>query len=309
VAVLVAVYGLKLIVQSGSSLGPAVSIAFGFGVGVLFLRRQRSLAHPLLDLSLFRRPNFSGTVAMLTLNAVVMFAMSFFIAQLLQVVLGLSPFEAGVWTLPSAITLIASSLFAPRLLRFVSAPSLMVLGSLVCAAGFAVLSQGPAGGLPVVVAAGLICAVGAGPIATLAAATIVGSAPPERAGSAASISSLSGDFGGALGIALIGSIGLAIYRSAMAGSIPAEVSAQSARAALDSVGGAAAVTGSLPDPDGAAILAAASAAFSTAFVACAVICGVLSVIASGILAAATRGAFATNPAGDGLVMSRSDGPL
>lgn len=176
------VYGLKLVAQDGPSAIAAVAIGAGLVLGVLFVRRQRQLAHPLIDLDLFRAPTFNATVVTLTLNSAVMFAASFFTAQYLQLVLGLSPAQAGLWTVPGVLAVLASSQLAPRLLRWGTPTALMVAGSLVCAVGFAVLTQAPAAGLPVVVGGSVLIALGVGPIATLANAAIVGAAHPNAPG-------------------------------------------------------------------------------------------------------------------------------
>ena len=140
------------------------------------------------------------------------FGLFIFVAQYLQLVLGLSPLEAGLWSLPSSAGFIAGAILAPTLLRGVR-PAYVIGGGLALAAlGFAVISQ--AGGVgsspaPIFLARPL-------PRRGLATELIVGSAPPERAGAASGISETSAEFGGALGIALLGSIGAAVYRSQMA---------------------------------------------------------------------------------------------
>ena len=78
----------------------------GLALGVAFVRRQRTLADPLIDLRLFRVPAFSASLATNTLGFFVTFGIFFFIAQYLQLVLGLSPLEAGLWTVPSAAAFI-----------------------------------------------------------------------------------------------------------------------------------------------------------------------------------------------------------
>ena len=127
-AVLSGVYGLKLIAQDGPSRIAALAIGAGLALGALFVRRQQQLAHPLIDLHLFRIPTFNVTVVTLTLNSAVMFAASFFTAQYLQLVLGLSPMRAGLWTLPGVIAVLFSSRLAPRLLGWSSPNALMVGG-------------------------------------------------------------------------------------------------------------------------------------------------------------------------------------
>src|SRR2546428_63328 len=285
VAVLATIFGLKLVAQDGLSLIPVASIAAGVVFGALFVRRQRRLAHPLIDLQLFRIPVFSATVVTLTLNAFVMFASSFFTAQYLQLVLGLSPLQAGLWTLPSAIGIVIASQIAPRLVRRAPPATVMMGGALVCALAFALLAFVSVGGLAVLVIGSVVATVGAGPIAALANATIVGAAPPEQAGSAAAISQTSIDFGGALGIAVLGSLGVAVYRVVMAGAIPAGVSPVAAQLARDTLAGAVAVSRDLPASTGAALLDSARGAFGEAYLAFAVISAVLMIVAAVVLAA------------------------
>jgi DHA2 family multidrug resistance protein-like MFS transporter len=143
-AVLSGVYGLKLVAQDGPSVAAGMAILAGVLLGAVFVRRQRRLADPLIDLRLFRVPTFNATVVTLTVNAAVMFAASFFTAQYLQLVLGLPPARAGLLTVPAVVAVTVSSQLAPRLVRWASPNTLMVLGSLVCAAGFALLTQGGA---------------------------------------------------------------------------------------------------------------------------------------------------------------------
>jgi MFS transporter, DHA2 family, multidrug resistance protein len=260
-------------------------------LGALFLRRQRQLAHPLIDLDLFRAPTFNAAVVTLTLNAAVMFAASFFTAQYLQLVLGLSPApaRAGLWTLPGVIAVLASSQLARRLLRWGNPNALMVAGSLVCAVGFAVLTQVPAGGLPVVVGGSVLISLGAGPIATLANAAIVGAAPPARAGAAAAISQSSVDLSGSPGMAVIGSVAVAVHRSAMAGVAPAGLPSDAVESARGALGGAVAVSRGLPAEAGGVLLEAARGAFGDGYLAFAVISAALMLAAAGALTAVVRG--------------------
>ena len=81
---------------------PALSIVAGLVLGTAFVRRQRSLDVPLIDLGLFRVPAFSAALVVNLLAFFVAFGAFLSIAQYLQLVVGLSPFEAGSWTVPSA---------------------------------------------------------------------------------------------------------------------------------------------------------------------------------------------------------------
>jgi DHA2 family multidrug resistance protein-like MFS transporter len=259
-------------------------------LGAGFVRRQRGLAEPLIDVGLFRVPAFSAALVVFVLNAVVMFGASFFSAQYLQLVLGLSPLRAGLLTLPGAISVTAGTMVAPALARRARPAEVMTGGLLVCATGFLVLALVGYGGLPFLVAGSVLTALGAGPLVTLVPDAIVGAAPPERAGAAASISSTAAEFGGALGLAVLGSVGVFVYRSAMAGAGAGTalvgVPAEAAGTARETLGGAVAVARRLAPDAGGALLEAARGAYAVAFVDVALICAVLMVVAAGVMAAA-----------------------
>jgi MFS transporter, DHA2 family, multidrug resistance protein len=244
---------------------PVLSIAAGGAVGIVFVRRQRTLADPLIDLRLFRVPAFSTALATFASSIFVIAGIFLFIAQYLQLVLRLSPLVAGLWTVPSAGGLIAGSMLAPVLVRRVRPAFVMAGGLALSAVGFGMLAQvNAASGLAILVAGSVVLALGVAPVGTLATDIIVGSAPPERAGAASGISETSAELGGALGIAVLGSIGTAVYRSEVAGAVPADVPPDAASAARDTLGGAVAAAEELPDPLGGELLDAAREAFTQA---------------------------------------------
>jgi MFS transporter, DHA2 family, multidrug resistance protein len=261
--VLALIYGLKQIAQDGLGWLPALSIAVGLAFGAVFVRRQRTLANPLMDLRLFRAPAFSASLVAFLLSIFVIAGVFFFIAQYLQLVLGLSPLEAGLWTLPSAGGLIAGSMLAPLVARRVRPAFVMAAGLVLSAVGFGMVAQiGVGSGLAILVAGSVIFSLGIAPVGTLATDIIVGSAPPEKAGAASGISETSAEFGGALGIAILGSIGTTVYRSEVAGAFPDGVPSGVAGAAMDTLGGAVAVADQLPGPLAAELLDAAREAFT-----------------------------------------------
>jgi DHA2 family multidrug resistance protein-like MFS transporter len=262
-AVLLVIWGLKQLARDGLGLPPALSIAAGLVVGVVFVRRQQTLADPLLDLRLFRSPAFSAALTANVLDFFVAFAALLFLAQYLQLVLGLSPLQAGLWMLPSSLGFIVGSLLTPLLVRRARPALVMAAGMVLAAAGFGLLTQlDPAAGLAVLVAGSVAFSLGSAPMTTLATDLMVGTAPPERAGAASGISETSSEFGGALGIAVLGSIGSAVYRGQMTEAVPAAVSGEAAAAARDTLGGAVAAAGKLPEQLGAALLDAAREAFT-----------------------------------------------
>jgi DHA2 family multidrug resistance protein-like MFS transporter len=261
-AVLLVIWGLKQLAQDGLGLPPALSILAGLGVGVVFVRRQQTLTDPLLDLRLFRSPAFSAALATNILDFFVAFAAFLFIAQYLQLVLGLSPLQAGLWMLPSSAGFIVGSLLTPLLVRRARPAWVMAAGMVLAAVGFGLFTQLDGTGLAVLVTGSVMFSLGSAPMTTLATDLMVGTAPPERAGAASGISETSSEFGGALGIAILGSIGTAVYRSQMTDAVPAAVPAEAAAAARDTLGGAVAAAGQLPDQLGAALLDTAREAFT-----------------------------------------------
>jgi DHA2 family multidrug resistance protein-like MFS transporter len=262
VAVLAVIFGLKQIAQDGLGWFAIGSILVGVSVGALFVRRQLSLADPMIDLRLFRIPAFSASLAVNFLTIFVAVGYFLFVAQFLQLVVGLSPLEAGLWSVPSALGFIVGSQAAPRIVRAARPAYVMGAGLAIASAGLAVLSQVSGGNsLPVVIVGSVIISLGLAPVLSLTTELIVGSAPPERAGAASGISETAVELGGALGISVLGSIGVALYRRGVTADLPAAVPADAAAIARDTLGGAVAVAGQLPGQVGVAVLDVARGAF------------------------------------------------
>ena len=263
VAVLAAIYGLKQLTQDGPG-GLAVScLLAGLLVAVGFIRRQRRLADPLIDVRLFADRAFSAALTTNLLSFFVGFGALLYTAQYLQLVLGLSPLEAGLWSLPSSAAFILGSMVTPLLARRAPPAMVMAAGLALAAAGFGLLTQLPSSsGLPLLLAGSVIFSLALAPVDTLATDLAVGAAPPQRAGAASAITETSAEFGGALGIAVLGVVGTAVYRAQMTQAVPAGVPDQAATAATDTLGAAVAVAGQLPDRLGAALLDAAREAFT-----------------------------------------------
>jgi DHA2 family multidrug resistance protein-like MFS transporter len=220
VAVLAMIFGLKQIAQDGIGLIPVSSILVGLVVGGLFVRRQLALADPMIDLRLFRIPAFSASLAINFMSIFVIIGYFLFVAQYLQLVAGLSPLEAGLWSLPSAIAFVVSSNVAPRIVHSFRAAYVIGAGLALGAIGLGVLALvGGSNGLAAIVVGSIIISIGLAPVFSLTTDLIVGSAPPERAGAASGISETASELGGALGISVLGSIGVALYRGRLADAL------------------------------------------------------------------------------------------
>jgi DHA2 family multidrug resistance protein-like MFS transporter len=262
-AVLALVYGLKEIAAGGLEGWPLLSIVLGLGVGLLFVRRQQTLADPLIDLRLFRSRTFSTALVAITSTFAVMFGIFLFIAQYLQLVLGYSPLEAGLWTAPSSLGFIAGAMLSSVLVRMLR-PAFVIAGGLVLAAvGLALLAQlGSDSSVALVVVASVILSLGVAAPVTLLTDLIVGCVPPERAGVASGISETGSELGGALGIAVLGSIGVAVYRNELVDVVPAGVAPELSEESKDTLGGALEAAERLPDALGTTLLDAAQEAFA-----------------------------------------------
>jgi DHA2 family multidrug resistance protein-like MFS transporter len=256
-AVLPVIYGIKKAAQDGFSWGPALTVTAGLLVGVVFIRRQLRRPDPMVDVRLFRHRTFGISVLV---NVLAMFALvgyALFTTQYLQLVLGLSPLGAALWSVPTTVAVAGAAAAVGALAKSVRPAYVIAGGFLVGAAGLAVLTQLTAHSPLVFLLAGAtLMAIGVVAAITLTADLILATAPPERAGAASALSETANEIGGALGIALLGSVGAAIYRHEMAGTAPA---------ARDTLGGATAMAAHLPGQAGAGLLDAARVAFTHGF--------------------------------------------
>ncbi|WP_221584846.1 MFS transporter [Microbacterium sp. G2-8] len=216
VAIVPVVYAIKQVAKGGLSVDAAVAVAVGVAAGWAFVRRQRTLASPLVEMSLFRIPAFSGAIAS---NLVAVFAFSgliFFFSQYLQLVRGFSPFQAGLGELPLSIGSVLIVAFIALIVARFGQGRAIGAGLFVATVGLALLAL--AEGMPgYVMFAVALATVGIGVGLSQAVATdaVVASVPRDRAGAASSISEMSIELGVALGIAVLGSIHNAMYRAAL----------------------------------------------------------------------------------------------
>ncbi len=263
--ILAIVYGLKEIAQDGIAILPVLAILAGVALGAVFVRRQLHLESPMIDVRLFRIRAFNASLGTYFFGIFVVVGYFLFIAQYLQLVLGLSPLISALWSLPSAAGFIVGSTIAPKIIHRFRPSVVMGTGMAVAAVGTAMLIglsvDGGMGSLLLLATASVVISLGLGPVITLATELIVGSAPPEQAGAATGMSETSGELGGALGIAILGSVGTAVYRAEVADGLPADIPAAAADAARDTLGGALAVAQSLPGEIGAALVTVAQTAF------------------------------------------------
>ncbi len=218
VAIVPLVWAVKHTAHAGpDGLALAVALA-GVGFGVVFARRQRVLPDPLVDLTLFRRPAFAGTVLASFIAIFAFSGLLYFFSQYLQLVHGYSPFRAGLREIPLTVASIVVAVVAVPLIARIGVGRTLGSSLLLSALGFVVLAvfetaPGYAGLLVGLIVIGL----GVGLVFTAATDAVLGSVPRERAGSASAISEMSYELGVAVGIAVLGSLQGVLYRDRLPG--------------------------------------------------------------------------------------------
>ncbi|MGW5194116.1 MFS transporter [Kribbella sp. NPDC004138] len=225
-AVLPVIWGIKELAAHGVSALPVAAIVAGLVFGVLFVQRQRTAEHPMVDLSMFRNRAFSGSLAANTIGTLALVGNAVFLTQYLQLVHGLSPFKAALWSLAPSVLVGGAAPLATALAGKMDRAYVIGGAFVLAASGYGVLTQIQVDSSLVVplLGAGLLAA-GLVMVMTLVTEAVVGSVAPERAGSASAVMETCAEFGGALGIAVLGSIGTAVYRSDVPSGLPAGVAA------------------------------------------------------------------------------------
>ncbi|MFD0362194.1 MFS transporter [Nocardia sp. GCM10030253] len=255
------VYAVKETAAHGLSLTMAGIGAFGLLAGVLFVQRQRTLAHPMLDLKLFALPRFRIAVLTSLLSVFALAGELFFASQYLQLVLGHSPLEAGLLLLPGLAANVIAALASAWLVRYWR-PGLVLSGALLVAsvgsALFLLLSPDAATSNVTFIVAFLFTGAGVGVALTISSDLVVSSAPAARAGAAAAVSETAYETGIALGVAVLGSVVMAVFRNGLDLS---HIPADQVGAASESLGGATEFARDLPEAVGTEFLTSVHEAF------------------------------------------------
>lgn len=211
-ALLAVVHAIKQAAQGGGVLQPAALV--GVLLGAAFVRRQRRSAQPLLDPSLFRGPGVRVALVGTSLTFFALYGTQVAGAQFLQWVLGLSPLAAGLWTVPGTLAYLAGTAIGPAAATRFPRERVIAAGLLVAAAGCALLTGHT---LAFIVAGSIVFGVGLAPVYALSTDLIVSAARPAQAGTASAVGETSAELGGALGIALLGSLGVAVAGGSLDG--------------------------------------------------------------------------------------------
>ncbi|MBU2665053.1 MFS transporter [Actinoplanes bogorensis] len=212
-AVLLIIHGGKTLAHHGWSATAVAEVAAGVAVALAFVRRQAVLAHPLLELSLFRNRTVATCITVMLGGGVVMAGAELTATLYLQSVLGLTPLQAGLWMLPANAAMAVTALLAPVLARRWPVVHLAGGGLLISAAGMLVITgAGPYDGIGRLVTGLTVATIGLSLPMSLLLGLMLGAVPVDRAGSVASVNETGGQFGIAVGVAFLGSVATAVYR-------------------------------------------------------------------------------------------------
>jgi MFS transporter, DHA2 family, multidrug resistance protein len=263
-SILPIIFGLKQLARDGLQWYPLAALLIGLALGALFLRRQRRLAEPILNLALFsNRVVLSVLLGMLSYTIVggtIMLMMS----QHFQSVDGMSSLKAAFGLLPGMAAATASFLITPHAAARIRPGYLIGAGLAGTAAVMAAFTQlgDHAGPATLIIGFAVFSFCGA-PVVALGTGLVMGAAPPDQAGAAASMAQISNEFGSALGIATLGTLAVAIYRTKIADHLPPGLTPTAAHTAHDSILGAATTATTLPPPQAHALMHPAQTAFTT----------------------------------------------
>ncbi len=253
-------------------------VAFAAATTLFIVWESRS-EHPMLPLEFFRNRRFSVGASTITLTFFTMFGLFFVLTQYLQFVEGYSPLSAGLATLPLAVMMV---IVAPRsaalVVRF-GQHNVQAAGLAMVALGLLVLSTLTPSSSYLVVALGLVI-LGTGVACTTAPATnaIISSVPLAKSGVGSAVNDTTREVGGALGIAVLGSVVSSAFRSSMMSHV-GDLSGAGATVASDSVGGAIQVAHSLPAERATALINAANLAYTDAMRVALLVAAVVAMLA------------------------------
>jgi EmrB/QacA subfamily drug resistance transporter len=262
----VALVGIVFGIIEGPEIGwldPVTLGAFAVGLGaaVAYVLWEQRVAHPLLDPRYLLIPRFGLGSLTVTMAFLAMFGMFFLLTLYLQFVLGYSALGSSVRLLPFSAIMIAVAPRSPQLTARFGAARVVTAGFLVMALGFVTASQlDEASGYAMILAAVAPMALGMALLMPPTTNAIVTSLPQDKAGVASAVNDTTREVGGAVGIALLGTVMTIGYQSRMddaTAALPPEL----AELARDSIGGATVAAGTVGGSGGAELLRSARSAF------------------------------------------------
>ncbi|WP_438350293.1 MFS transporter [Paenibacillus sp. FA6] len=257
------VYAIKEISRrEGSTVIALISAILGIIAMIIFVRRQRKSANPLIDFSLFKDSRFTTGVITALLSCFALIGMELIVTQRLQLVLGYSPLEAGLFIIFTPIASFISGILIGMVLHRVDTMKVQWICLFVSGLGMGALLLFHNGNIIIQIIALMVLGAGLGGAMTAASNSIMVNVPIEKAGMAASIEEVSFELGSALSITLLGSLSSLVYTASFV--LPEGLSVSPI--VRDSLDEALIVAENLPATAGATLIEMAQTAFDKSFV-------------------------------------------
>jgi EmrB/QacA subfamily drug resistance transporter len=263
----------SIIEGPGGWTDPKILIGFALAAVLLgaFVLWERRTRLPMLDMNFFRNPRFSAASGAIMLTFFAMFGSLFLLTQFLQSILGYTPLEAGIRLLPMAGVMLVVSPLSAKIVERIGSKIVVATGLSVAGIGLVIASRlTPGATYPEVLAALVVLAAGMALVMPPATESIMGSLPLAKAGVGSAVNDTTRQVGGALGVAVLGSVMSSTYCPRVADAISGfPLPAEQAKAIHDQIGAAMRVASEIGGPPGRALADVASRGFadgmSTAF--------------------------------------------
>lgn len=279
------VFAIKEFAVYGWSLQVPALVVIGLAFGALFVRRQLRLREPMLDMRLFARGTFTGALLVNLLSVIALVGFLFFVAQHLQLIVGLSPMEAGFALVPGMAAMIVAGLGIVPIASRVDARIIVPVALAFSVAGYIMVALSATDAdLGLLIAAFALLGLGIGAAETVSNDLILSSAPPEKAGAASAVSETAYELGAVLGTAVLGGILTSLFRTGIV--LPAGLDATLAGAARETLAGAMTIADRIGGEVGAQLRLAAAHAFDSGVVVTSLVGAGLVVVAA-VIAATT----------------------
>jgi len=298
---LLSIAGLVVLVWAiiegpGGWTDPEILGAFALAAVLLgtFILWERWTRFPMLDVGFFRNPRFSAASGAIMLTFFAMFGSLFLLTQFLQSILGYTPLEAGIRLLPMAGVMIVLSPLSAKVVERIGSKIVVASGLSIAAIGLIIASRlTPGASYPEVLASLVVLAAGMALVMPPATESIMGSLPPAKAGVGSAVNDTTRQVGGALGVAVLGSVMSSTYGPRVSDAISGlPLSSEQATAIHDQIGAAIQAAGEIGGAPGRALADVASRGFadgmSTAFIIGAVALALGAVIVALFLPARAR---------------------
>ncbi|MFF2412020.1 MFS transporter [Streptomyces sp. NPDC058092] len=248
VSLLPFIYGIKTFATDDEPMRSLAAVVVGLAFAVWFVVRQLRATAPLLDVRLFANRTVGGALGVFILASTALGGVYLMFTQFLQQVKDLSPLRTGFSILPAALVLIVVATLSPIIARRIRPGYVIATGLAVQVVGYLLFTQVESTtGLPLLIAGFVVLYPAVSPSMALTTDLVVGSVPPEKAGAAGGLASTVNDLGISLGVAIIGTIGTAVYSNGLASKLPEGLSSDAKHAAEENLSGAVAAARNLPD--------------------------------------------------------------